>query len=394
MGFMFSAKYTLCGSFELYAVRIICRVMLLGAAVTLVHAASFANAPLVFPAADADWEKLAPEELGLCPDVIAEIDIKMQRAGANGIIVRNGYQVAEFNHGGDAATRYCVQSITKGIIGTMLGLALKEGLIEDIHEKVVDYYPAFASGPYGGGDYTDEISFWHLATASSGIGGPGGGPPRWSYADPGYMQPGVENRYHNDHTAVLAEVLTYLFEAHLQDVLRERVLAKTGGDLDWRNEGSKTVTLADGTTRIPVAAGFAWSWWNAADLARIGWLYANAGEWDGERILDAGFVAESMTASSLPIREWRGESILKQRNLPLNRDFSQMRYGLLWRGQVTDCGRTLWRMSGNGGQFVLVLPEEGIVFVKINDFRNEPRVLVSDFQPLVLQLADGVAQAE
>jgi CubicO group peptidase (beta-lactamase class C family) len=310
----------------------------------------------VFPAAQ--WERRTPEALGLNPAVLEALGELMEKAKANGALVRQGYLAADWSFGGPIDQRFETQSVAKSITSMLLGLALKEGRIARIDDRVKTYYPEFEVGPH-----TDEITFRHLITATSGIAA-----KRWgeNYVDPQDMAPGLECRYHNDHTAELAIALTYIFGEDLEEVLRGRVLNKVGADTEWRPNGS--VRLADGR-EVRVVMGCAFTHWTAHDLARLGWLHLNQGRWEREQLLSTAYISESMTPVAVPVLEWR-------RQAPENRDMSKHTYGYAWRGRYTADGRLYWYMSGHGGQFCVLLPEHGIVMTKMNR-------IGADYQPFV-----------
>ncbi len=154
----------------------------------------------IFP--EKEWNRIDPEKSKLDTEIVSQIDSLMRKAEANGVLIHKGKRVAEWNYGGTADQLYEVQSITKTITSVVLGLALKDGLISNLDAKVKDYYPNFEVGPF-----TNEITFRHLVTASSGIKST---ITAGRYYDPGNMKPGIESRYHNDHCHQLATALTYL----------------------------------------------------------------------------------------------------------------------------------------------------------------------------------------
>jgi len=57
-----------------------------------------------------------------------------------------------------------------------------------------------------------------------------------------------------------------------------------------------------------------------------------------------------------------------------------------WETRRPEDQQVYWYMSGNGGQFNMVLPAEGIVFTRVNNYANTPRVLIEDFEPLIFDL--------
>lgn len=81
------------------------------------------------------------------------------------------------------------------------------------------------------------------------------------------------------------------------------------------------------------------------DLAKLGRLILDKGEWRGKRILPASYIAEMLT----PYREGNGQS-----------------YGLqIWRHEIpTACGaQQFWYMGGNGGNAVVMAHELDMVAV-------------------------------
>jgi CubicO group peptidase (beta-lactamase class C family) len=323
-----------------------------------------------------EWKERSPKRAGVNEEALKGIGQIMEKAGANGALIRDGYLVAKWNYGGQEDTKYDVQSVTKAITGLIFGIALKDGKVSSVQDKVKDYYPAFNVGPY-----TNDIRFWHLLTATSGI------PVTRTidnYINPGGMPPGLQSRYHNDHSGEIAATLTYLYGGEsLLDILRGRVLSKIGGEAEWGKDGNRTVTVNN--KQVPYVAGYAYSKWSAKDLARVGWLYLNSGKWKSEQILPVDYVKQCRTPVKVPVMQFR-----------LGADSSEVlpdaAYGFLWRGLYTKSGRLVWYMSGNGGQFCLLLPEERIVFTKVNsiDKDHQPFTRIQDFEEYILNLVNEI----
>jgi len=99
---------------------------------------------------------------------------------------------------------------------------------------------------------------------------------------------------------------------------------------------------------------------SARDLARVGELYRLGGTWQGRELLSSAWIAESTTPHT-SFEPGRG-------------------YGYLWwtyaAGSLGDPYPTLdahdcFAAQGTGGQFVLVVPSAGFVFVHRGDTENE-----------------------
>ena len=97
------------------------------------------------------------------------------RTGANGVIIRNGYLVAEW---GDTARADMTFSVTKTFVSTVAGLAHDRGLIKSVHDKVAGYMPKgvdlFTS------EHNAKITWDHLLRQTSDWYGELWGKPDWA----------------------------------------------------------------------------------------------------------------------------------------------------------------------------------------------------------------------
>lgn len=316
-----------------------------------------------------NWKKKDPKKMGLNIEALAKIDSLMKKAEANGVLIYKGALVGQWNYGGDANQMFEVQSITKTVTSTVLGLALTDNLISSVDDKVKDYYPNFDVGPY-----TKDITFRHLVTASSGIKAT---LYKENYYDPNNMKPGIESRYHNDHCHQLATVLTYLYCKDLGEVLKDKILTPIQAEDSMKWSYHKNMTLScENNKKVRVVGGYAFSWWSARDLARLGYLYLNNGKWKNKQLISAEYAKEARTSVPFPVMNMRPDASAKQQSK--NTD-----YGFAWRGRVNNQNKTLWYMSGNGGQFCVVLPEYDLVMTKINSYKLKPYTDISQFESLI-----------
>ena len=83
-------------------------------------------------------------------------------------IIRNGYMVLDTTfHPFPPATKHIIHSCTKSIVGTLIGVAIGDGLIKDVNERVVDLLPAAISE--AARPAKADITVEHLLTMSSGL---------------------------------------------------------------------------------------------------------------------------------------------------------------------------------------------------------------------------------
>ena len=58
------------------------------------------------------------------------------------LIVRNGYLVTEvYWHPYGPNDKHTIESITKSVIGTIIGIAIDKGAIKGVDQKLLDFFP-------------------------------------------------------------------------------------------------------------------------------------------------------------------------------------------------------------------------------------------------------------
>jgi hypothetical protein len=58
------------------------------------------------------------------------------------LIVRNGYLVAEvYWHPYDSEDEHSIESITKSMIGALIGIAIEQSAIRNVDQKLLDFFP-------------------------------------------------------------------------------------------------------------------------------------------------------------------------------------------------------------------------------------------------------------
>jgi CubicO group peptidase (beta-lactamase class C family) len=124
--------------------------------------------PVYFP--DDEWRSSTPEEQGIDSALILQMLREIQDRSIDihsFLLVRNGYLVTEAYV--DPYTRdikHPVFSATKSFISMLTGIAMHEGYIESVDQKVLDFFPEIAQ------NVTDEwllnLTIRHLLTMSAG----------------------------------------------------------------------------------------------------------------------------------------------------------------------------------------------------------------------------------
>lgn len=280
-------------------------------------------------------------------------DDSEQRQRTRGVmIVRDGRVLVErYAQGFDAGSRFAGWSIAKSVAHALVGVLVREGRI-----KVDEPLPI----PEWVADERRNITWEHMLRMTSGLAFDETYlNPRsdvnlmlWRSSDAsGFAAqtkagaaPGASWKYTSGTTNVLMRALRLKLgpgESHIEFPRRSL----------FDRIGMTDTTLETDATGNFVASSFIYA--TVRDLARFGWLYANDGVWQGERILPEGWVAHAAKPTA---RSTHGEV-----------------FGAHFWVSVPDEERHRYRRApehvlqaaGFGGQRITILPAEKIVIVRV-----------------------------
>ena len=225
------------------------------------------------------------------------------RGGATGVIVRKGAIVAAW---GEPDRVDMTFSVSKSFLSTVVGLAVDDGLIEDIHDPVYETVPI----PEFASEHNRRVTWDHMLRQTSDWAGTLFAKPDWADR-PGRdlraarsrerNEPGEVYKYNDVRVNALALAATHVWREPLQQVLRERVMDPIGATSSWRWHGYTTswIELDGAHMQVPSGGGH-WGggmFISAWDQARFGLFLLRRGEWEGERLLSDGWftLAETQT---------------------------------------------------------------------------------------------------
>ncbi|MGD2154419.1 MAG: serine hydrolase [Gemmatimonadales bacterium] len=246
--------------------------------------------------------------------------------------------------------KHCLSSVAKSVTATLLGIAIGEGLIAGVDEKVFDYFPELADLNVG---QKGELELEHLATMSAGlqwdestypIGDPRNDLMRWlSHSGdlvrfvlerPLVADPGTLFNYSGGLTNVLGEAVSRAGDLRLDHFSRDYLFTPLGiTDFSWWVLRPDFV-YASGDVSLRLR-----------DMLKLGQLYLQGGVWEGEQIVPAEWVEASATPYFRFSSPWHG-----------HRGYS---YG--WWPMTSDYGAGAFGASGWGEQAIIVLPEFDMV---------------------------------
>jgi CubicO group peptidase (beta-lactamase class C family) len=306
------------------------------------------------------WRTSTPEQQGLDSARLVEVldHIQERDYPVHGIaIVRNGYLVMEaYVHPFRAEDRHHIASCTKSFVSALIGIALEQGYIDSLDQKLLDFFP---DRTVANRDRQKEaITLEHLLTMSSGLAWPGRGlseslQPQMSQSQdwvqfvldrPMGQEPGTGFRYNSGGSHLLAAIVWQTTGRTPLEFARESLFKQLGitnvywpADPTGLNFGGGGLEL-----RLP-------------DLAKFGYLYLQQGIWEGQAVLPSAWVATSTTAQ-------------------IETGYMDYDYGYQW--WVDSAG--LYHARGFGGQYIFVVPEQNMVVVFVSGFTGPDMETVPD----------------
>ena len=356
-------------------------VLLLLALCVIVRAA-------VFPGAG--WETVSPAEAGMDPARLEEAREYALTGEGSGYITRGGKLVTEW---GDTKKLYDLKSTTKSFGAAALGLAITDGKVK-LADKASKHHRMFGIPPESNREtsWLDDITLFHLATQTAGFEKPGGYQPL-------LFAPGTRWHYSDSGPNWLAECLTFVYEADLDEVMFERVFTPIGirrEDLRWRKNQYRPEFIESAKGPVKRREFGAGIHANVDAMARFGYLHLREGEWRGKRIIARDFIEQARTVPAAV------------KGLPVDKpgDYSKAssHYGFLWwnnaDGTLRDLPRDAYWSWGLYDSLILVVPSLDIVVAragkswKRRDGADHYEVLEPFFGPIALSVKSSARQQE
>lgn len=275
-----------------------------------------------------------------------------QRGGPAGVVIKDGYIVAEW---GDIERVDMTFSVTKSFLSTMCGLAVDQGLIANVNDRVSK---TIWDGTFDG-NHNGAITWKHLLQQSSDWYGCQFGlcdwadrPPREGGIDEWrsrpLLTPGTNFEYNDVRVNLLAYALTQVHRKPLAALLKSEIMDHIGASTTWRWHGYESSYIDLDGSKMQVASGgghFGGGLFiNTLDMARFGYLMLKDGMWDNKRIISSQWIKEARE-SSTP-----------------NKD-----YGYMWwlnqSGGMKEVGKDVFTANGFGGNYIAVDPTHNMVIV-------------------------------
>ena len=295
------------------------------------------------------------------------------------LLIRNDSILYETYRGGwnDTLTSNLF-SATKSIVGLLVGIAIDEGKIDSVDDKVVKYIPEYNRGKQ------KDITIRNLLTMSAGMDWDEAYASLFSVTTHGYYgndlynlimsldivdTPGVQYSYRSGET----QLLSFLVEAATGETISRYAEKRlwqpmmAGQDAFWlldKKDGDEKSFCCFHTT--------------ARDAARFGRLMLNKGYWNGKQLVSKEYIEEAMTPASYLKDQWGKD--------PLSY-YGFQTWIMDYKGEKCPYFR------GMLGQYIIAIPSKNAIVVRLGHKRSKEyvRELTTDITRY-MEIAEKILQ--
>lgn len=248
-------------------------------------------------------------------------------------------------------------SMAKTIVALLVGAAIDDGFIENIHQPVSDFLPDFAIAKH-------DVTLYHLLTMTSGLDWDEEYAAAFSITTRAYYgrnleellkpigvaePPGSVFYYTSGSTQLLAFILERATGKHISDYFAERIWSEIGAE----NDALWSLDHENGMEKAYCCFNS-----NARDFARLGQLILNGGHWNDKQIISSEYIMQMTT----PI------------NYVSDKEGNEVDYYGLHTWILHHRGLRIPYFRGILGQYIFVIPEMDAVFVRLGHHRSDYRI--------------------
>jgi len=310
-------------------------------------------------------EELPPDKYGVWPTqdftagkapdwlkpskILKKIEKNNNYSWSDGFLVLHKGEIVheEYFNGYDKDTPHYMASVTKSVTSALVGIAVGEGLIGGVQDKVVDYFPdaVIPAGQESKKDMTIE----HLLTMTSGIlceaeadwnsyfSEDMTDAALWAFLLPQKTAPGKKFAYDNVAPSILLGIIERTSGQNALDFAREKLFEPLGmRSVQWDTTADGLPCGAFGISMTP------------RDMARFGYLYLNYGRWEDKQLLPADWVVKTPP-----------------------RAMASRAYGYMFWNYRLEPFSGAYEANGAGGQFIIIQPNCDTVIVRTGDENHD-----------------------
>jgi len=303
-----------------------------------------------------DWQVSTPAEQGMDPDLVAELYREATELETlyGLLVVKNGVLVAEeYYNGGSIAQKALLQSVSKSYVSALVGIALDQGCLSSVDQKMLDFFPE--SADCIADPRKAQITLRHMLQMRTGY------PDEETdsaYLDALYWgeylplvvdfplvsDPGTKFHYSNLTSSWLAIILARACDTGLKSYAQTHLFSPMGIEVGEWMKDRDGYYIGSGGIHL-----------TAREAAAFGVLYLNDGAYDGTQIIPAGWVRDSLRTYSE-----------RAKNYGMSLHFRRMGYGYQWWSARAGDHNVNFAW-GHGGQLIVLEDELDLVVVTTAD---------------------------
>jgi CubicO group peptidase (beta-lactamase class C family) len=251
-----------------------------------------------------EWQVSPPEKQDVDSPTLDRITSYVQDSGLevdSVIVIRHGYIVYEkyFRAPWNKDRIHNIYSCTKSVMGSLVGIAVQQGKIKSLNDKMLQYFPNRTIQNLD--ERKKSITLLNLMTMKGGF--------EWAertypYSDPRNpwiqalrsndtiqfvldtpmaTQAGTVWAYNGGYSQIFSAIVTDKTGMNTMEFAKKNLFSPLGiTKFIWRTDRQGLYDAGGGLSMTP------------RDMAKYGYLIMNKGMWDGKQIIPADFVAESI----------------------------------------------------------------------------------------------------
>ena len=325
-----------------------------------------------------NWPTSTPENQGMNSQFIQQAFQQGENYGYVDciLVIRNGYLVAEKYFNGFSKNKpHNVMSVSKSFLSAITGIALRDGYLNGINEKMLDFFPEYIYPNIDTRKYNitirnllmmrmgidhDHNLYNQISNSSNWI--------KTTIELPLIYDPGTRFCYNTFQTHLLSAIITKASGMSTMDFAKKYLLEGMNINCaEWWKDPQGYYFGGNSMHFTP------------RDMARLGYLYMNNGQLNGEQIVPADWVEESLTNyTNFNNSTWG--------------DLDKVNYGYLWwLGEIK--GYEVFLAIGHGGQFVINFPNLNMIVVTTADWQLDWEIADQHERSVLSIVADFIVPA-
>ena len=253
------------------------------------------------------WRSSMPEEQGMDSELLAEAMDYLQEQGGFDIhsllVIRNGYLVTDayFYPFAQSRSLHDLASATKSFTSSLIGIAIEKGYIESVEQHVLDFFPERSVANIDANK--EAMTLEDQLTMRPGFECSHSPPDKTAHEvmeSPDWVQyildlpmtaePGSYWVYCSPASHLLSTIIQETSGMSSFEFAQQHLFEPLGiSDAIWASD-------PQGYTR-----GWSDLILTPHDMAKLGYLYLNDGEWDGQQLLSADWVTAATSPLGSPV---------------------------------------------------------------------------------------------